>query len=323
MTDPQIDPFKLNDVLEQILEGIGKLQEESSAASPEFQILMNNYLTKANESERNQARLEESMERMSLKDKEVKQAQDEKEELKERLESFQKASDLNKKQHEKELAGLREEITSLKAEQKTIESEVKNQFQDEIRATGENLNKQINYYRNQLSEIQIERDQQIKELDAYKKESESLKKELADVQNKVLEEQSQIREEILSMTQKSSTLEDQYQEERNNLTSRLQEAEKELDEIKTDYQLKARELEYKNALLDQALKRPNPIMTAEEAQAKQAEIEHQVQQDIQAQQQQQFVSQEPQPQVQPQQVEQQQPQKNKKKVGGIWSKLGA
>ena len=66
MTDYQIDPYKLNDVLQQILDKLALVESKSNSASPEFQVLMNNYLTKANEAERNQARFDEALEREAL-----------------------------------------------------------------------------------------------------------------------------------------------------------------------------------------------------------------------------------------------------------------
>lgn len=265
MHEQQIDPYRLNDVLQRILEGISTLQERQASASPEFQILMGNYLTKANESERNQARFEEALERLESKDQEVKKIREENSELQSRLRIIERDFDSMRLDHDNQVSKLKEEISGLQKQKEELYSEISKKYDEELRQSTADLSKQVVYFREQFLEMQEEKTKMESKLGQYKADNELLEKELTQLKTGLAEEQMNIRNEILEATRRSSQTEKRFQEEKDRMLKRMRELESSVDELENSLSLKQRELEYKNALLEQAFKGSKAPRAMEEA----------------------------------------------------------
>jgi chromosome segregation ATPase len=256
MADYQIDPYKLNEVLQQILDKLALLESKTNAATPEFQVLMNNYLTKANEAERNQARFEEALERLEIVSQEAKSYKQETDDLKERIRGYERDFDSIKLEQERDLNNLRDELSKIIQAKNVIEAELTEKHIKELNNFRADADRQISQLQNELNEmVQLKRKFEEKyqhknqEADVYEKELNELKIKLAD-------EQAQIREEIIEATKRSHQIEQRFQDEKDQLVRRIKELENSYDEIHSTLLLKQRELEYKDALLNQALKQP-------------------------------------------------------------------
>lgn len=262
MSEPQIDPYKLNQVLEDILENLQVIKKNNSEASPEFQILMSNYLTKANEAERNQARLEESLERLNMREQDIQKAVLERDEINERLDSYQRASEILKQEFEKETQHLREEIATLRSEKEETEKSLSSKFERESEESKEEYQKQINYYRNQLSDVQKDKTKLEKEFEEKEQESLRYEQELKELKTKVMQEQANIRDEIIETSKRSTQAEQRHQEEKDLHLKQINKLESQVEELQSTLKLKETELEYKSALLEQTIKSPKPVISS-------------------------------------------------------------
>lgn len=256
MTDYQIDPYKLNEVLQQILDRMASLDAKSNSASPEFQVLMNNYLTKANEAERNQARFEEAVERLDLAEQEAKKLKSETDELKERIRGYERDVESMRIEHQREVNGLRDEMGKVIQAKTEIETVMNDRHGKELSMYKTEAERQISQLQAEMNEvIQLKRKFEEK-FQMKSQEADVLEKELNELKVKVADEQAKIREEIIEATKRSNHLEQRFQEEREKLHKRLRELETSNEEISSSLTLKQREIEYKDALLQQAIKQP-------------------------------------------------------------------
>lgn len=256
MSEFQIDPSKLNDVLQQILDKVADIQEKSSGASPEFQVLMNNYLTKANEAERNQARFEEALERLDLSEHEAKKLKTEVEELKERIRSYERDFDTLRSDHDKEINTLRQELNIAVQSNNEIESNVSAKYVKEINAYKSEAERQIIQLQEDLSEANQGRRKLEEKLNMKSQEADAAERELSDLKIKLADEQSKIREEIIEATKRSVQIEQSFQKDKEQMVRKIKELENSVEELNINLTLKQRELEYKDALINQAIRQP-------------------------------------------------------------------
>ncbi|MDX1921340.1 MAG: hypothetical protein SFU25_11485 [Candidatus Caenarcaniphilales bacterium] len=256
MSEFQIDPYKLNDVLQQILDKVTEVQEKSGGASPEFQVLMNNYLTKANEAERNQARFEEALERLDLSEHEAKKLKTEVEELKERIRSYERDFDTLRSDHEKEIHTLRNELNHAIQSNNEIESNVSAKYIKEINAYKSEAERQILQLQEDLSEANQGRRKLEEKLNMKSQEADAAERELSDLKVKLADEQSKIREEIIEATKRSVQIEQSFQRDKEQMIKKIKELENTVEELNSNLTLRQRELEYKDALLTQAIRQP-------------------------------------------------------------------
>ena len=252
MQQHQIDPFKLNQVLEQILDGIQLLQERQSGASPEFQILMTNYLTKANESERSQARLEEAQERLEQRIREHDSLQAEVRELRERADNYQRELKDQQKDEQLAVARLQDELAQVRRERQEVEEKLAHQYDQELRDNLADLHRQLAYYKEQLADLQDDKRKLEEKYTDRNNEHRMLEEELRELKSQVMQEQANIRNEIIDATRRSTQMEQDFQSEREHFQRTVRQLEGSVEELTNNLSLKQRELEYKDALLKQA-----------------------------------------------------------------------
>lgn len=258
MSDYQIDPYKLNDVLQQILDKLASVEEKASSASPEFQVLMNNYLTKANEAERNQARFEEALERLELAEQEGKKFKADNEELKERIRLYERDFENLRLDNAREVNVLREELNKMAQTKQELEDVLSERYGRELKQFKADSEKQIAQLQGEVGEVlQVKRKLEEKLL-MKTQEADVVERELNELKVKLADEQASIRNEIIEATKRSHVIEQRFQAERDNLAKRLRELEAANEELNSSLTLKQRELEYKDALLSQAMKKPSP-----------------------------------------------------------------
>ena len=258
MSDYQVDPYKLNEVLQKILDKLSLVEEKSNSASPEFQVLMNNYLTKANEAERNQARFEEALERLELAEQESKKLKILSDELRERIRTIERDFENLQSKNTKEINNLQEKLSKNSQEKDKLEKEYFNKYQQDLKEARSSSEKQIIELQTEIGEVlQIKRKLEEKVL-MKNQESDLLEKELNDLKIKLADEQANIRNEIIEATKRSHSIEQKFQTEKDSLSKKLRELERINEELSSELILKRREVEYKDALLTQAIKRPSP-----------------------------------------------------------------
>jgi chromosome segregation ATPase len=262
MSDYQIDPYKLNEVLQQILDKLGQMDEKANSASPEFQVLMNNYLTKANEAERNQARFEEALERLDLAEQEGKKFKAENEELKERIRAYDRDFDSLRSEQAKEVNGLREELTKVLQSKNEVEALMSEKYSKELTQYRASAEKQISHLQTEVGEVlQVKRKLEEKLL-MRTQESDAVERELSELKIKLADEQANIRNEIIEATKRSHQIEQRFQTEKEQMYKRVRELESNLEEITNALTLTKRELEYKDALLSQAMRKPTSDLSS-------------------------------------------------------------
>jgi chromosome segregation ATPase len=257
MSEFQIDPYKLNDVLQQILDKVTEVQDKTNNASPEFQVLMGNYLTKANEAERNQARFEEALERLDLSEQETKKLKNEVEELRQRIRSHEKDFDALKNDQEKETSVLRQELNHAIQANSELESNVAAKYIKEINSYKSEAERQITQLQTDLDE-ELQTKRKLEErIQLRTQEADAHERELSELKIKLADEQSKIREEIIEATKRSVQIEQTFQRDKEQMLKKIKELETSTEEINSNLVLKQRELEYKDALLSQAIRQPN------------------------------------------------------------------
>ncbi|MDX1918994.1 MAG: hypothetical protein SFT81_07660 [Candidatus Caenarcaniphilales bacterium] len=257
MSDQHIDPYKLNEVLQRIVDGLAHLQEKINSASPEFEILMNNYLTKANEAERNQARFEEALERLELAQQENKKIIAENDELKERIRAFEKDFDHARIEYQREVNYVKEELAKVIQSKSEIEGTLSEKYSRELNDYRVDSERQISQLQREMAEVVATKRKMEDKLQAKTAECDAIDKELNDLRIKLADEQVSIRNEIIEATKRSHTIEQKYQEEKDVLLKRSRQLEQELEDTKTELILKSRELAYKDALLAQTYRQPS------------------------------------------------------------------
>lgn len=257
----EIDPQKLNEVLQDVLGRIISLQESKKSASPEFEVLMNNYLGKANEAERNQARFEEALERLEITEKERKKFSAEKEDLEKRVKQLEEEYKALYKNQEEEVDQLKKELSTVTSEKSELENNLATKHQENLMALKQTYEKKLKEIREEARELIESKNK----LEGKVKDKESLaeafEKELSSMKVKLADEQAKIREEIIEATRYSGEIEQKFQEERSQLLKTIRELKSALENLKSDYLLKKREAEYKEALLQQAMKGNSSAIT--------------------------------------------------------------
>jgi chromosome segregation ATPase len=259
MSEYQIDPLKLNEVLQQILDKLASMEERANAASPEFQILMNNYLTKANEAERNQARFEESFERQELAQQQGRKVQAENDELKERIRTYERDFDNLRTEHSKEVNNLREELSKVIQSKNEAELTASEKYSKEYNQYKSEAEKRMTQMQEELTDaLQIKRKLEEK-LHFKTQEADMASRELDELKVRLADEQSKIRNEIIEATQRSNQLEQKMLTEKEQLYKRVRELESSIEELNSSLALGKREIEYKDALLAQAIKQQGRV----------------------------------------------------------------
>ncbi len=249
--EAHIDPFKLNEILQKIADGIGFLQERQAAASPEFQILMNNYLVKANEAERNQARFEEALERLELVQQENRKLKDNNSEMSQRLGSMEKDIDGLRAEHDKDNGLLREEMLKLNREKADLESTLSQKYSRELREYRADSEKQISQMQSEISELLQIRNKLDEKHQLKSRECDALERELTDLKVRLADEQTTIRGEIIEATKRSQQIEQRFHGEKEQMLVHIRDLEGSMEELTNNLNLRQRELEYKDALLAQ------------------------------------------------------------------------
>ncbi|HEY9886226.1 MAG TPA: hypothetical protein V6C96_03090 [Vampirovibrionales bacterium] len=262
MTDYQIDPYKLNEVLQEILSKLGSISEKQNsqpvdrdAASPEFQVLMDNYLNKANQAEKNQARYEEAMERAEHAAQEVNMLKGQIDELKEQIRLFERNFDGAKLEHEREVNLLRDELSKANTELSNLEKTLTDKYKRLISEQKESFEYKTLKLQSEVNEYLEENQKLEHKLSNRTHAAEKAEKELADLKAKFVQEQNEIREEIMEASRRSIDMEQNFQRERDSMKRKIKELEASVEELSSNLTLKERELEYKDAVLNQAMKR--------------------------------------------------------------------
>jgi len=254
MPDQQIDPHKLNEVLEQILEGVQSLREGASSASPEFEILMNNYLSKANEAERNNARFEEALERLEIREQENKRLKLENGEFQKRIRGLENDFEQMRTEHLQEESSLRDKLTTTQKDKDEMEDRFKDNYSKELTQATSDLKKEADYLKERLTDLQEEKDRLEQKLTLKINEVNNVTKELNELKISLVNEQAHIRQEIIEATQRSSDLEKDFQSKKDHFVKHIKNLEVSVEELSSKLDLKQRELEYKDALLSQTFK---------------------------------------------------------------------
>lgn len=256
MTDYQIDPYKLNDVLQQILDKLALMEGKSNSASPEFQVLMNNYLTKANEAERNQARFDEALERLDLAEQESKKLKVENQELIERIRSYERDFDSLRLDHQREINNIRDELNKIVQSKNDLETVLSEKYSREFTLYKGEAERQMTQSQAEINDLLQTQRKLDDKLKIRSQEADNVEKELSDLKIKLADEQARIREEIIEATKRSHQIEQRFQDEREQMLKRIRELESSNEELSSAFTLKERELEYKDALLSQTLRQP-------------------------------------------------------------------
>lgn len=256
MTDYQIDPYKLNDVLQQILDKLALVESKSNSASPEFQVLMNNYLTKANEAERNQARFDEALERLDLAEQESKKFKIENQELIERIRSHERDFDSLRLDHQREINNIKDELNKIVQSKNDLEAVLSEKYSREFTLYKSEAERQMTQSQAEINDLLQTQKKLEDKLKIRSQEADNVEKELSDLKIKLADEQARIREEIIEATKRSHQIEQRFQDEREQMLKRIRELESSNEELNSAFTLKERELEYKDALLSQTLRQP-------------------------------------------------------------------